>query len=501
MYDLVIKNGRVLDGLGNEPFFADVGITAGKIAAIGEKLCGKEYIDAGGLTVTPGFIDSHSHSDKTLITYPDQKEKVEQGITYSITGQCGGSAAPYCDKESGKIVTVSEFFSQIANIPQGSGSSMLIGHNTLRRCVMGSENREPTPDELNEMKKLLADGLSAGAIGMSLGLLYVPGSYAKLDELASLAKVVKEHGGIVAAHIRSESDMLIEAAEEFLAVIKESGCRAVFSHHKSCQPKNHGKVKTTLAMIDKANSEGYDIYLDVYPYSASSTSLSSAFVPGFMHPKGTTSVLSLIDDDAFCEKLRAWGFEKWGGDLAFTLITSYKPNPEYEGKNLNEIAAMRGDENPYDTALHMLRESGNKVSACYFTMNEEDVCRVIAHPRSMICTDSSVKGKADKFHPRLTGSFPRAISKYARELSVTTLPEMIRKMTSLPAHVYGLKTKGIIREGMDADLCIFDADKITDTADYVNCTNKNEGIHYVIIDGRVVLTDGVYNGVRAAWAK
>ena len=377
---------------------------------------------------------------------------------------------------------------------------MLIGHNALRRCVIGSENRDPTLSELEEMKRLLADGLSAGAIGMSLGLFYVPGSYAKLDELIALTKVVKEHDGIIAAHIRNESNKLIEAVEEFLTVIKESGCRAVFSHHKSCETENHGKVNTTLAMIDKANAEGYDIYLDVYPYNASSTSLSARFVPGFMHPKGTTSVLSLLDDEAFCEKLKKWSYEKWKYDLGFTLITTYEPNHEYEGKNLNEIAAMRGDENPYDTVLYMLRESGNSVGACYFTMNENDVRRVISHPRAMICTDSSVMRNSRRFHPRLSSSFPRAI-RYARDFGVTTLPEMIRKITSLPAHVYGLKTKGIIREGMDADLCIFDADKITDTADYVNCTKKNEGIHYVIINGKVVLKDGVYNGVRAAFAR
>ena len=231
MYDLIIRGGTVLDGLGGDGYVADVGIKDGKIAAIGEDLSGSEYIDARGLTVTPGFIDSHSHSDGAVISYPDQREKVEQGITYSITGQCGGSAAPSKNKETGEITTVSEFFEKIKDIPQGSGSSMLIGHNTLRKCVMGSENRDPSAEELEVMKALLADGLRAGAMGMSFGLFYVPGSYAKEDELIALAKVVKEYNGIIAAHIRGEGNMLVESVEEFLRVIVASGCRAVFSHH------------------------------------------------------------------------------------------------------------------------------------------------------------------------------------------------------------------------------------------------------------------------------
>ena len=220
-----------------------------------------------------------------------------------------------------------------------------------------------------------------------------------------------------------------------------------------------------------------------------------------MHPKGTTSAVSLLEDEAFCERLKKWGYEKWKYDLGFTLITDYSHNKDYEGKNLNEIAKMRGDENPYDSVIAMLRDSGGKATACYFTMNEEDVRYIIAHPHSMICTDSSVKRSADRFHPRLVASFPRAIRRFVRELPTVPLTEMIRKMTSLPAKVYGLNTKGVIREGMDADLCIFDAEKLSDKADFVNCTAKNEGLNYVIVGGKIVLKDGVYNGIRAAWAK
>ena len=260
-------------------------------------------------------------------------------------------------------------------------------------------------------------------------------------------------------------------------------------------------MKTTLALIDKANAEGADVYLDVYPYTASHTSLIANLVPASLHPKGTVSAVSLLDDEEFCDMLKEQMYKSRGYDFSHVLVTAYKHNKEYEGKNLNEIAEIRGDTNPYETGLNLLRESGGVGSACTFSMNEDDVRYVIAHPRAMICTDSSVKTKNDKYHPRLTASFTRAIARYVRDLPTVSLTEMIRKMTSLPASVYKLDTKGVIRIGMDADLCIFDADKIADTADYVNCASKNVGLNYVIIAGKVVLTDNNYNGTRAAYAK
>ena len=496
MYDLIIKGASVLDGTGREAFFSDIAILDGKIVKIGEELSeAKEIIDASGLTVSPGWIDSHSHSDTQFLTYPEMREKVEQGITFSIGGQCGSSEAPAV--KNGALLKMSEYLGKAHEVPQGASAGTLVGFNTIRRAVIGRENRDPSPEELEAMCDLLRDALRGGAIGMSYGVYYVPACYAKTDELIALAKVVKEEGGVLAAHIRNEADDFLEAVEEYLYIIKESGCRAVFSHHKSAEKQNWGKVKKSIEMIDKANAEGADIYLDVYPYIASGTTMLARFCPGQFHPEGTTSALSLLYNPEICEKIKAWGRTKWGNDLSWTLVSACPGHEEYQGKTVSEIAKMLGHEDEYEAAFDIIKMTEGRARGSFFMMCEEDVEFVIKHPRAMICTDSGVAGKNSIYHPRLKASFPRAIGRYARERGVVSIPEMIRKMTSLPAFVYGLENKGLIREGMDADLCIFDAERIIDRADFVNFSLENEGLAYVIVGGKIALTDGVYNGERA----
>ena len=348
------------------------------------------------------------------------------------------------------------------------------------------------------MQTLLSEGLEAGAIGMSLGLFYVPGCYAKPEEVLALAKVVAAHGGILASHIRNEADNLLEAVQEYLDIILASGCRAVFSHHKAAWKENHGKVRQSLAMIDAANAAGADIYLDAYPYNASHTSVLARFVPKMFHPPGTTSALALVEDPAIREAIKAWGRNRWGNDLSSTLVTEFPGGEELEGKNLNELADLWGMEDRHDAAFEVIRRSKGRAQACYFSMADEDVAYVLAHERTMICTDSSIAGSLHHFHPRLRSSFPRALGLYARDKGTVSIPEMIRKMTALPAHVYGLKTKGLIAVGMDADLCIFNMETLRDRANYQNPTLNNMGLEYVVIDGKIVLEQNVYNGIRAA---
>lgn len=498
MYDLIIKNAHILDGTGKPAYHADLGILDGKIARIDQEIFdGKKTIDASGLTVSPGWIDSHSHSDRTVFSYPDQTEKIEQGITVSIAGQCGSSVAPSVQAD-GTLQTMRDFMNRSDTVPQGSGAAMLVGFNTLRKAVLGTENRAPSPDELEKMKTLLRDAMEAGAIGMSLGLIYVPGCYAQTEEVIEIAKVVGEYNGILASHLRDEGDHLLESAEEFLQIVRASGCRGVFSHHKAAMQWNWGKVKKTLAMIDRANETGADVYLDVYPYCASGTVLQARYVPTQFHPAGTTNVPGLLNDQRIYDQIKAWGQDRFQNDLSWTMISECPMYPEYEGLNLNEIADMRGDADRMDTALNLIRETNGDIEANFFMMCEEDVEYVISHPRAMPCTDSASAGNSTHYHPRLRASFPRMLGRYVRERAVVPLPEMIRKMTSLPAHVYGLAGKGTIAEGMDADLCIFNADTIVDQADFKNFSLPNQGLEYVIVDGKIVVENGKYNGTRAA---
>ena len=488
MYDILITNGTVLDGSGAEGFCADVALKDGKIVALGKDLgAAHQVIDATGLVVTPGFIDSHSHSDASIVTNPAQIEKVEQGITTSIGGQCGSSKYPAVVE--GKTVKMSSFLTQAAQIPQGANIATFAGHRAIRTTVMGNENRPATPEELEEMKELLADAIDAGAMGISFGLLYAPSCYAQLDELIALATVAGEKGGMIAAHIRNEGDFLVEAVEEFLAVVKAAGVRGVLSHHKSGYARNHGKVKTTLAMLEKANEEGFDVYCDVYPYTASRTSLASIFIPKEYRSGNWTENLT---NPTLRALFKEQGLAKHGEDLSWVLLNHCSLNPAFSGKTIHEAAQLHGKDD-WETLLDILAAQPG-CCACFFTQCEEDLQRVMSWDRAMICTDSGVAGKAEFYHPRLRGSFPRALGRYVRQNKTVTLPEMIRKMTSLPAKVYGLEGKGYIREGYDGDICIFDPETIIDTATYTQVTGRAEGLRWVIVGGKVAAENAVYTG-------
>ena len=510
MYDLIIQNGCIVDGTGEAGFIADIAIKDGKIAKIGRNFSGaKKMIDATGLTVTPGFIDSHSHSDSAIFTFPDQAEKIEQGITTSIGGQCGTTAAPFGpdtpDTQLGEFgmastvcKTMGSFLDTAKNLEIGSNLAIFVGHRALRRAVMGTTDRAPTQEELEQMADLLREGIAHGALGVSFGLIYPPSCYAKTDELIYLAKVAAECGGMLSAHIRDEGDKLIEAAEEYLTVIKAAKTRAVFSHMKAAAgSQNWGKVNTVLKMIDEANAEGCDIYCDVYPYTASHTGLSSRIIPKELCAGGNLALAQKLADPEVRKYVREEYAKKPGdtSDFSWILVVSCPAHPEYIGLRLDEIARRHGKD-PLETACDLIMDTKNSCSACYFTMCEEDVETVLAHPRAMICTDASVRRNATAYHPRLRGSFPRVLGRYVRERNVTSLPEMIRKMTSLPAAVYGLTGKGLLKEGFDADICIFNADTILDHADYGDFHRRAEGLNFVLLNGEVVAENAVHNGLR-----
>ena len=495
MYQLTIKNATVIDGTGRPPFVTDVAIWDGKIVRVGPSSTDTaQVIDARGLVLTPGFIDSHSHGDFSIFN-PDHAENLEQGITFSVGGHCGDSIAP--SLREGKLLTMADLAQKLKNVSISNHYGILAGHGTIRRLVAGRENRSVTEQELAQMCKLLEDSMDAGGMGLSLGLTYTPGSYADREELTALARVVGKKSGIVTAHIRNESDDLIPSAEEFIAICRDGKCRGVLSHLKAADAKNHGKVKDVLALLEKAQAEGVEIFADAYPYCASATNLSSRFIPRQFHPPGTTDPIALLNVPQIRKEIKTWATGKWGTDLSWVLVTNCAGHPEYRGKTINEIAEAMGIEDRYEAVFTLLQDA-KRVNCCFTMMAEEDVATVLAHPLVMVGCDSNQGNGATLFHPRRRTSFPRILGKYVREEKITSLPEMIRKMTSLPASVYRLPNKGRIAEGCDADLCIFDADEIRDTADYVNVTAPNLGLKYVIIDGKIVVEDGKYNGTRAA---
>ena len=516
MYDLIIKNGVVIDGTGSPGYHADVAVKDGKIAKIGRGLKdAAKTIDAAGLVVTPGFIDSHGHADVQVLKHPDMTEKIEQGIIASVNGQCGTSNVPLSKVEKREDFKEIEglgneydlrsdpvkYFASQQDRKLGSGMILLIGHGSLRRAVVGIENRAPSREELEQMKDLLRVCMEHGAKGLSFGLYYAPGSYATTEEAVEIAKVVAEYNGVVAAHVRNEAHDLAKSAREYLNILEQAGVRGVYSHHKATFPENWGKVTHTLRMLDEAAERGLDIYCDVYPYTATSTPLAARFLPSTELARGDDGVAEALGDPAFRAEMRAWATETYGTDKCdWVLINQCKAFPEYSGRYVSDIAAERG-QSDLDAVYDIIRACRIYCSANYFTICEEDLETVIRHPRAMICTDAGVLSKPGNLHhPRMRGAFPRAIARYVREKGIVSLPEMIRKMTAMPARVYDLPGKGLVHEGMDADLCIFDPEKLRDKCTYQDCHARNEGLSYVLIAGEVVVEDGVYNGKRMAKA-
>ena len=497
MFDLIIKNGTVIDGSAAPGYRADVAINGGKIACIAGCIeGGKEIIDATGLMVTPGFFDAHSHSDMNVFLNPEQTEKGEQGITTSISGQCGQSLypkrreVPLDDTVVGRYETFAQLKEQA--VPQGSNEVAYVGHGRLRREVMGMEKRKPTDAELEEMKQILRLCMENGALGISFGLVYTPSCFADTQELIELCKVVAEYNGIAAAHLRNEADTLVEAVEEFLYVLKTAKVRGCISHHKAMFKQNHGKVNTTLPMIQKAIDEGVDVYCDVYPYIASGTTLESRFIPD-QYRQGIAKLRAALNDPQTVAQIKKANIEKWGEDLSWVMVNACPSHKEFLGKNMNEIAAQLGL-HPFDAVYQLLREDGGGVSCTFFAMAEEDVEKVMKFPRTMICTDSRAPGGNIQHHPRLRGSFPRALGVYVRERKVLSWEEMIHRMTAMPAEFFGVKNKGLLKVGYDADLCIFDPEKIIDKCDFTDCHKHAEGLNYVLVNGQIVARDGYHTG-------
>lgn len=511
MYDILIKNAHIADGSGNPMYHADVAVKDGKIARIGVNLGqARTVIDGQGKVLSPGFIDVHSHHDLEVEKNLLCSNSLEQGITTIIGGMCGESAAPICEErledclrvvgrehspESRKARMDLGDYLDFLDRPTGANMAYLVGHGNLRACVVGYADRKLTKEEQAEMEELLRKCLKAGALGLSFGLIYPPGSYADTEEMIGLAKVVAEFGGVITSHMRSESARIIEATDEMLQVARASGVRMVISHHKATGgPMNWNKTAATISMMNHAIEDGLDVFCDQYPYTASATGLQTN-IPDELHVLGVEKLVEMLTTHEGREELRpqiCGNKDSWTR-FQYTMIGNSKSKPEYAGRMLNDIAREEGRD-PYDIQCDLLRDDRLTTGGIFHTMSDEDVCRVMQWPRAMIGTDGQYVPGAAGGHPRAFATFPRVLGRYVREKKVITLENAIRKMCSLPALVYNLPTKGLIREGMDADLVLFDPETILDKADYAQPIQKNEGLDYVIVGGQIAVKDGVCTG-------
>ena len=519
MFDVIIRKGRVVDGAGNPWFLADVGVKDGRILKIGNLKSGdaERIINAEKCIVSPGFIDMHSHSDFSPLINPYMESKIRQGVTTEVIGNCGFSAAPLNDFLRQEILetspmlreanveldwsTMSEYMKRLERNGVSSNVAPLVGHGNVRSFVLQFERRKPTEKELEEMKRILAHVMEEGAFGMSTGLIYPPGCYADIEEIVELCKVVARFGGLYSSHIRGEESQLLESVEEAIEVGEKAGVPVEISHHKAAGKRNWGRVGKSLKVIEEARSHGVDVTCDVYPYIAGSFGLDS-LLPPHAHEGGVEKLVERLRSSEVRGKLKEEmmkGVGEWHSMVEVLgweniMIAYCKEHLEYEGKRISEIANEK-NLGPFDFVFDLIIEEMASVSVVLFSMSEEDVRTVLKSSFSMIGSDSSARAtygilSVGKPHPRAYGTFPRILGKYVREERFLILQEAVRKMTSFPAQKLGLEDRGLIREGMWADIAIFNADKIMDKATFFNPHQYPEGIEYVMVNGKIVIEKG-----------
>lgn len=515
MSELVIRGGEVIDGTGAPRRPADVAVRDGRIVAIGDlgPSGGVPTLDATGRVVAPGFIDIHSHSDESVLVNSALESTLHQGVTLVAAGNCGGSSAPALglaaeelDRELDRIGLSRSWtsFGEYAAAVEASGTainfSSLVGHGTLRMCVMGADDRAPTAGELAAMRALLASALDAGAMGLASGLIYPPSAYGTTDELAALCDVVREHGGLYASHIRNEGDELQAAVEENLEIGRRSGVRVQLSHHKASQQRNWGKVRDSTALIERAQGAGVDVIADQYPYTASSTGLAVT-IPKWVHAGGSAALCRRLADPAVRLRIRDEYTEterRW----THIVIARARRQPDWAGKTVAELAAAAGRD-PLEWTADALIAHDGAIDIIHHSMLEDDVRYVMAKPWVCIGSDSRANApygplSYGKPHPRSYGTFPRVLGRYARDEGVLTLEDAVRKMTSLTASRLGLTDRGVVREGAWADLVVFDPERIIDVATYDDPHRYPIGIDQVIVNGALALdhdeTQPVRNG-------
>ena len=488
--DLVIRGGRVIDGSGNPAIRADVAVQGGRIVAVGlVEASGRTEIDAGGRVVCPGFIDVHTHAEN-LVDHPTAENFLRMGVTTLVTGNCGSAA-----------LDTGAFFERVRQAKPTVNLATLAGHNTLRREAMGGNfDREPTAGELEEMRRLLARSMDAGAVGLSTGLIYLPGTFSRAEEIIALARVAAERGGIYASHMRNEGTRIDSALDELFRIAREAGIRAQISHIKLGSNAAWGNAAKVLARIDAERAAGVEVTQDQYAYTASSTSLSQ-MIPSSAREGGPAEFRARVSDPArkaaiFADMKQALA-EAGRRDYSHAVIASFRPQPALNGKTIPQAAlAVRGADD-LDNQIELilwLHEQGSG-QGVYHGMREDDVRLFMSHPNTMVASDSGVREPDGALpHPRGYGNNARVLGRYVRELKLLRLEDAVRKMTSLPAGAFRLMDRGLVRPGAAADLVILDPAVVADPATFADPHQYARGIDDVVVNGVAVLRSGHLTG-------
>ncbi|HEX5725425.1 MAG TPA: D-aminoacylase [Longimicrobiaceae bacterium] len=519
VYDLLVRGGRIVDGTGSPWFRGDVAIRGGRIAAVGllPGARARDTLDATGMIVAPGFIDMLGHSEYPLLRDGRAISKITQGITTEVTGEVT-SVVPVNENTlrelspaTRRLVTwrdLDGYFRALERAGPAINLATFVTVGSVRRYVMGDVDRVPTPAELERMKALVAEAMRQGALGLSTGLIYAPASYARTEELVELTRVAAAHGGGYASHIRSEGDQLVAAIEEAIRIGEEAGTWVQIHHLKASGKPNWGKMGAAVAAIEAARARGVDVTADQYPYPASGTGLD-AIIPNWAHAGGTDSLLARLRDPAVRARLRAelteggtdWQIGASAGGPGGVMIAGVTVDTlrRYEGMRLDEAAAARGQE-VVDALFDLLLADRAGTSAIYFSMAEEDIELAMRQPWVSVgidagarAADSTITGRP---HPRAYGSFPRILCRYVRERRVITLEDAVRKFTALPAARVGLDERGVIKEGMWADLTVFDPATVCDRGTFEAPVQTAVGIVHVVVNGVPVLRNTQPTGAR-----
>ncbi|MBX3254160.1 MAG: D-aminoacylase [Chitinophagaceae bacterium] len=491
--DILIRNGKIIDGTGNSWYYGDVAVSNGKIIQVGKTLpyTATQLIDAAGLVIAPGFIDVHTHIEGDETGDPMAQSFIYDGVTTVIAGNCGTSN-----------VNIARYFSFIDSLRLSVNVATLIGHNDVRKAVMGRANRDATPAEMRQMELLVEEAMRDGAVGLSTGLIYIPGTYSKTPEIVALAKIASAYNGVYATHMRNEGDSVTAAIREALLVGKEAGIPVQISHFKLSGQQNWGRSKETVAMVKAARNEGIEVTIDQYPYTASSTSIST-LLPDALLADGQDSIVARLQRSEqkkeainyMLDRLKKRKLKHFG----YAVVASYKPDSTYNGKSIEAINLMKGRKHTAkyeaETVIDIMLNGG--AGAVFHGMGEEDVKYIMQYPFNMFASDASIRLYGQGMpHPRGYGTNARVLAKYVREEKIITLEEAIRRMTSLPAQKFQLRQRGLIKEGMFADIVIFDPATVQDAATFEKPHAYSKGFRYVLVNGELTVNNGFHTGAR-----